>query len=87
VDQAKSIRGTLTFQLTGFQGRDFSAALSFGEAADPAAVISIDADTYRAMLDGSLPPAQAYFSGKITIGGDAAFALQVGMGLMAAAVA
>lgn len=86
VDQAKSIRGALSFQLTGFKGRDFGASLTFGGTAEPAAVISVDADTYRAMLDGSLPPAQAYFSGKITVGGDAAFALQVGMGLMAAAV-
>lgn len=86
VDQAKTIRGTFTFQLTGFQGRDFTAAVAFGDAAEPAALISVDAETYAAMRDGSLPPAQAYFSGKINIGGDAAFALQVGMGLMAAAV-
>ncbi|HUH03888.1 MAG TPA: SCP2 sterol-binding domain-containing protein [Kofleriaceae bacterium] len=86
VEQAKTIRGTFTFELTGFQGRDLAVAVTFGDAADPAAVISIDAETYAAMRDGSLPPAQAYFAGKINVGGDAAFALQVGMGLMAAAV-
>lgn len=86
VEQAKTIRGTFVFELTGFQGRDFSTAVAFGDAAQPAAVISVDAETYAAMRDGSLPPAQAYFAGKISIGGDAAFALQVGMGLMAAAV-
>ncbi|ACY17446.1 hypothetical protein Hoch_4957 [Haliangium ochraceum DSM 14365] len=79
----QNTKGTLRFEIPGFHGRTFAAELSFHGAETPRAVISIDAETVKALRDGSLPAPQALFSGKIQISGDSAFAMQLGMTLMA----
>lgn len=76
-------RGTLRFEIPGFRGRTFAAQLRFHGAATPEATISIDAGTVTAIREGALPPAQAFFAGKIQITGDSAFAMQIGMAVMA----
>lgn len=76
-------RGTLRFEIPGFRGRTFAAQLRFHGAATPEATISIDAETVTAIRAGALPAAQAFFAGKIQITGDSAFAMQIGMAVMA----
>jgi hypothetical protein len=78
-------KGTIRFEVTGYNGRTWALMVKIGggpipESAD--AVISVDAETYAAMLRRELPPAAAYFQGKVKIGGDANLALQLGMALM-----
>jgi hypothetical protein len=78
----QTVKGTLRFEIPGFQGRTFAVSITFRGAAEPQATISIDMDTITAMRDGTLPPVQAFFGGKILMTGDSAFAMQIGMALM-----
>lgn len=78
----QSVKGSLRFEIPGFEGRTFAVGLKFRGADEPQATITIDMDTIVAMRDGSLPPMQAFFAGKILIAGDSAFAMQLGMSLM-----
>ena len=77
------LRGTIRFEIGGFNGRTWNIAVTFAGAAEPAATIAVDAETYGQMLSGTLPAPQAYFSGKIIISGDVNFAMQLGMAMMA----
>lgn len=86
-NQAKTVKGQLSFAIDGYKGRRWQATLVLGGATAPAATISVGYDTYQQMLDGSLPAPQAYFTGKILLEGDTAFALQVGMSMMTASAA
>lgn len=78
-----SVKGTLRFEIPGFQGRTFAVTLMFHGAAEPQATISVDAETVAAIRSGALPAPQAFFAGKILISGDSAFAMQVAMSVMA----
>jgi putative sterol carrier protein len=83
---AKSVKGSIRFEVTGYNGRTWALAVKFGPgalAADKAdATISVDAETYAAMLAKTLPAPQAYFQGKVKISGDANLAMQLGMAMM-----
>ena len=46
-------------------------------------MITLDTDTLKQMRDGTLAPPAAYFAGKIQLGGDVNFAMQLGMAMMA----
>jgi putative sterol carrier protein len=80
-----AVKGTVRFEVTGYNGRTWALVAKLGpgptpEAAD--ATISVDAETYAAMLARTLPPAAAYFQGKVKIAGDPNLAMQLGMALM-----
>ncbi|WP_428268107.1 SCP2 sterol-binding domain-containing protein [Haliangium sp.] len=79
----KDAKGTLRFEIPGFYGRTFAAQLTFHGAAEPTATISVDAETVAEIRAGTLPAPQAFFAGKIQITGDSAFAMQIGMAVMA----
>jgi hypothetical protein len=95
-DVVKQVAGTIRFEVTGYNGRTWSLTVKIGtrparptppgsDASDamPAdATISVDAETYAAMLARVLPPPAAYFQGKIRIVGDVQLAMQLGMALM-----
>ena len=81
-DILDSVSGMITFQITGFNGRDWSLSVSFKGASEPAANIAVPAEVYKQISDGSLPAPQAYFSGQIQMTGDATFAMQLVMALM-----
>lgn len=85
VQTLASVKGTLRFEIPGFRGRTFAVALTFHGAAEPAATISVDAETVAAIRSGALPAPQAFFAGKILLSGDTAFAMQLAMTLMAQA--
>lgn len=81
----QTVRGTIEFRITQYHARTWRMRAKFGDApmkADPDATITVDAGTYRAMATRKLPPPEAYFSGKIVIGGDAGLALQLGMAML-----
>jgi hypothetical protein len=82
----QQVTGTIRFEVTGYNGRTWSLTVKLGTkplAADqPDATISVDAETYAAMLARTLPAPQAYFQGKIRISGDMQLAMQLGMALM-----
>jgi hypothetical protein len=78
----QTLKGTLRFEVTGLGGRTWALELMLGHAAEPRAVITVDADTYQQMQNRTLLPAQAYFSGKIVISGDVSLAMQAGMAMM-----
>lgn len=75
-------RGALRIEIPGFHGRTFALAVTFRGAAEPQATITVDAETIAAIRAGTLPPMQAFFSGKILIAGDSALAMQIGMAAM-----
>jgi putative sterol carrier protein len=79
----RDVKGTLRFEVTGFNDRTWSIEATLNGAAQPRSTIALDAQTYAEMLAGTLPPPQAYFAGKIHIGGDASFAMQLAMQWMA----
>jgi hypothetical protein len=78
------VKGTIRFEVTGYNGRTWSLDVTIGRQPAPApdATISVDAETYAAMLARTLPVPQAYFSGSVKITGDANLAMQLGMALM-----
>jgi hypothetical protein len=81
----QAVKGTIRFEVTGYSGRTWWMVVKFGpqpEAAQPDATISVDVDTYAAMLARKLGPPEAYFSGKIRLAGDTALAMQLGMAML-----
>jgi hypothetical protein len=76
------MKGAVTIGITGFHGRTWTIALESGGASTPSASVTIDADTIVAMKHGKIDPASAFFGGKIQLGGDVAWAMQLGMGYM-----
>jgi len=76
------VSGKINVQITGFNGRDWSLGASFKGASEPEATISIPADVYKQITEGTLAAPQAYFSGQIQMTGDATFAMQLVMALM-----
>jgi putative sterol carrier protein len=81
-EQLRQVRGALRLEVTGYRDRTFAIDLTFNGSAEPTATISVDAETFQAMRDGTIAPPQAFFSGKILIQGDQAFAMQLGMTMM-----
>lgn len=81
----ESISGTFAFQIHEFSGRTWILTAAFkvpviSEAPDT--TISIDAETYGAILTRHITPAEAFFSRKITLQGDTARGMQVGLALL-----
>lgn len=80
-----ALSGMFLFEVRGYNGRTWRLWATFGDqqpGQEPDAVIATDAETYGAILSGALSGPEAYFTGKITIEGDAGLGMQVGMGLM-----
>lgn len=80
-------KGTLRVEIPGFLGRTFGLGITFHGAAQPAATLSVDAETLAQIRSGALPAPQAFFAGKIQLSGDTAFAMQLIMTIMAQAQA
>jgi hypothetical protein len=81
----KAVKGTVRFEVTGYNGRTWWMHVKFGEqpwAVEPNATIGVDAETYSKMLARKLAPPEAYFSGKIQLKGDTSLAMQLGMALL-----
>jgi hypothetical protein len=83
LNTAAQARGRLVMRVAGCNGRTWEATATFGATGNPEATFTTDLETVLAMRSGSLLPAQAYFTGKIALKGDANFALQLGMALLA----
>ncbi len=80
-----AVKGTVRFEVTGYQGRTWWMQVKFGtqpESLAPDATIAVDAETYASMLSRKLAPPEAYFSGKIRLTGDTALAMQLGMAML-----
>jgi len=70
--------GSVKFEIAG-EG----AVLIDGEGAragddDADCTLSADADTFQAMMDGSLNPTAAFMTGKLTVDGDMSLAMRLG---------
>ena len=82
----RQVAGAIRFEVTGYNGRTWALLVKLGpkplDAERPDATISVDAETYAAMLARTLPPPAAYFQGKIRISGDMQIAMQIAMALM-----
>jgi putative sterol carrier protein len=81
----KDVKGTVRFEVTGFNGRTWQLTVKFGQqpmAIQPNATITVDAETYAGMLARTIPAPQAFFSGKIKLTGDTNLAMQLGMAMM-----
>jgi sterol carrier protein 2 len=79
------VKGTVRFEVTGYNGRTWQLSVKFGDAPakpDPDATISVDAETYAQILARTLPPPQAYFQGRVKLGGDMNLAMQLAMAMM-----
>jgi hypothetical protein len=83
--QVLAVRGTVRFEVTGYNDRVWWMQVKFGtqpEPPTPDAVICVDAVTYSAILAKRLMPPEAYFSGKISMRGDTALAMQLAIALL-----
>lgn len=83
--QVLAVRGTVRFEVTGYNHRVWWMQVKFGtqpEPPTPDAVISVDATTYAEILAKRLMPPEAYFSGQISMLGDTALAMQLAMALL-----
>lgn len=77
------VKGTLHLDVPGFAGRTWKASVTFGGAAEPSATVTVDVPTLEQLRSGALPPAQAFFAGKIAVTGDVPWLMQIGMSLAA----
>ena len=79
-----AVTGTYRFEVREYNGRTWLLSATFGdeEVDPPTATIGIDAQTYAAILARQLAAPEAYFTGKITISGDAGRGMQVGLSLL-----
>jgi hypothetical protein len=76
------LKGTVRFEVTGYNERTWWMHLKFGThpwPQAPEATIAVDAVTYSRILSRTLAPPEAYFSGQIQLKGDTALAMQLGM--------
>lgn len=80
------VKGTLHLEVPGFAGRTWKASLTFGGAAEPSATVTADVSTLEQLRSGALPPAQAFFAGKIAVTGDVPWLMQIGMSLAAGGI-
>ena len=76
------IKGQVTLEVANYNGRTWMLTISFAAANEPAATISVEAETYAKILSGEIAGPQAFMGGQITFGGDTALAMQVGMAMM-----
>jgi len=76
------INGSVTMEVANYNGRTWLMNVTFSGAREPAATISVEAETYAQILSGALPGPQAFMTGQIKFGGDTALAMQVGMAMM-----
>lgn len=77
------VKGTLDVVVPGFAGRTWKASLTFGGAAAPKATVTADLATLEQLRAGTLPPAQAFFAGKIAVTDDVPWLMQIAMNLAA----
>jgi putative sterol carrier protein len=79
-----TMSGTFRFEVADYNGRTWCLTAVFGavEAGEPDATISTDAETYGKVLAREMAAPEAYFTGKITIAGDAGRGMQVGLALL-----
>ena len=80
-----SVKGTVRFEVSGFNGRTWSLQVKFGTqpwADRPDATMTVDAETYAAVLAKKLAPPEAYFSGRIQLKGNTALAMQLAMAML-----
>jgi len=77
------VNGTLHLAVPGFAGRTWKIGITFGGATDPNATVTVDVPTLQELSSGALPPAQAFFAGKIAVTGDVPWLMQIGMSLAA----
>jgi putative sterol carrier protein len=78
-------RGAIRLEVTGYNGRTWMLTIKLGPQPlppEPNATVTVDAETYAGMVAKTIPPAQAFFSGKVVLGGDTALAMQLGMAMM-----
>jgi hypothetical protein len=80
-----AVKGRVRFEVTGYNGRTWWMIVQFGAGpakTDPDATMSVDAETYAAILSRKLAPPEAYFSGKISLRGDTSLAMQLAMAML-----
>lgn len=81
----KKVHGTLRFEISDFHHRTWWMNVKFGTqplVSPPEATLRIDAFTYKRIVDRSISPAEAYFSGEISLLGNTALAMQLGMNIL-----
>jgi putative sterol carrier protein len=85
-DAATSPNAVYQFNITGDDGGDYNLDLTKGKTSDfvgqgvhasPGATITVSAEDWLGMLNGSLNPMQAFMSGKIKIDGDMTLAMSL----------
>jgi hypothetical protein len=80
------VKGTLDVVVPGFAGREWKASLTFGGAPTPKATVTADMQTLEQLRAGTLPPAQAFFAGKIAVTDDVPWLMQIAMSLAAGGI-
>lgn len=83
-EKAEGVNATIQFNLTGDNGglywlriADGKCEHGEGEANNPKLTLRASADDYLAVVNGSLNPTQAVFTGKLKIEGDMSLAMKM----------
>ncbi|NMP20841.1 SCP2 sterol-binding domain-containing protein [Sulfobacillus harzensis] len=82
--QLANSRGVYQFNLTGNDAASYyvsvsdqGAEVTEGQAANAGVTITMTADDFKALAQGSLNPMSAFMSGKLSVAGDMSMALKL----------
>ncbi len=79
------VSGTFRFEIHHYNGRTWALSATLGcclQSDSPDATIAMDAPTYAAILARKLSAGEAFWAKKITLSGDTARGMQVGLALL-----
>jgi putative sterol carrier protein len=74
----KSLRGTVTLELTSSDGETHETTVVFGGQEEPAVTLQMTTDDYRAMMSGELNGNMAFMMGRLKFEGSLPLLMQVG---------
>jgi hypothetical protein len=84
IERLRTLEGALEFRLMGDEGeRRMLVQFGVAERAEPRCTVTLRAEDARRLQSGELSPQAAFMQGIVKLQGDIAFAMQVGVAVLA----